>query len=148
MKRRLSSCNLLLGPGRRDRSARSLVEAAGFDREPWRAVCWACRPVEDVPWASADADGSERGAGYPVEPTIFLLQSGQNHLFGQLNLEARAARARLLVVLQKSNSELRISIKVHKTIFKSTLRTVDAVESVSYCVQQDGKSSRTLGKVI
>ena len=46
-------------------------------------------------------------------------------------------------MLQASNSELRLCIKVRKTIFKSTLRTVDAVESVSYCVQQDGKSSRS-----
>ena len=46
-------------------------------------------------------------------------------------------------MLQESNSTLRLSIKVRKTIFKSTLRTVDAVESVSYCVQQDGKSSRS-----
>ena len=45
-------------------------------------------------------------------------------------------------MLQESNSTLRLCIKVRKTIFKSTLRTVDAVESVSYCVQQDGKSSR------
>ena len=74
----------------------------------------------------------------------FSLQSGPNHLFGQLNLEARAARARHSLVLQESNSTLRLCIKVRKTIFKSTLRTVDAVESVSYCVQQDdGKSSRS-----
>ena len=36
-----------------------------------------------------------------------------------------------------------IHVKVmRKTIFKSTLRTVDAVESVSYCVFNDRRSSR------
>ena len=45
-------------------------------------------------------------------------------------------------MLQGANSTLRICIKVRKTIFKSTLRTVDAVESVSYCVQQESRSSR------